>query len=132
VRALLLLGVLALPLAAPMPGALAGTTHVVHMRFQAPVLFVFESEDTGTSVLIVAVGDAVLFQSDDVSHRAVNGLDDVAVGGVAPLHLGAFDTGIIPQGSSAAVTITEPGLYPYYCAVGLHRFTGMRGLLLAQ
>lgn len=136
-RALLLVAALAgLSMAAPLPGTLAAANHTVDMVFQQPGLFLFKSSDTGTGVFTVQAGDTVTFCSASTIHAVNSGLENLAepAESLAPgaLHLNTIATGNIPSGQCATVLIPEPGLYPYYCSAGLHRFTGMRGLIVAQ
>lgn len=56
----------------------------------------------------VAVGTTITFVNRDSQPHTATAEQDAA----AP-----FDTGTLEQDQSAEVTFTEPGDYPYYCAV---------------
>lgn len=104
------------------------TAAVHHVHMLATPFFRFDPP-----MLDVAPGDVVKFHSHDVLHTATSGLftetEPVEAAAPASLRLNSFNTGLVARDTTTLLTVGEPGNYPYYCAVGLHRLFFMHGVL---
>jgi plastocyanin len=76
--------------------------------------------------LEVAAGTTVTWRQDDVaSHTVTSGRVDQAGGTVTAQPDGRFDSGTISKGQNFRFTFTEPGAYPFFCAIHPATMTGV-------
>jgi len=127
--ALLLLAPLALALPLPAPPRAAATWTIV----VGPPSLPFQTLGYTPEVVQAAPGDTIVFTFRG-GHSTTTGID-VATEPYesqlpAALHLNAWDSAVLHAGDTFSVTLTDPGVYLYYCKVGNHRNAGMRALVV--
>jgi plastocyanin len=74
----------------------------------------------------VPAGGTVTWRQDDVAaHTVTSGPVEQAGGTVTARPDGRFDSGTITKGQNFRFTFTEPGEYPFFCAIHPATMTGV-------
>lgn len=102
-----------------------GASPEVNVPAGSPTVTIKLIAFTPTDVRIAA-GGTVTWQQDDVaSHTVTSGQVEQSGGTATATPDGLFDSGNITKGQTFQFSFTEPGVYPYFCAIHPATMTGV-------